>query len=45
MGTVLTEMMAGGHMTLTLPQAPPLRFALDRAGPRILAFLSCQERL
>lgn len=45
MATVLAEMMASGRMTLTLPQAPPLRFALDRAGPRILAFMSCQERL
>jgi hypothetical protein len=45
MDTVLTEMLAGGRMTLTLPQAPPLRFALNRAGPQILAFMSCQERL
>ena len=45
MTKVLAEMMAGGRMTLTLPEAPPLRFALDRAGPRILAFMSCQERL
>jgi len=45
MSTVLAEMMASGHMPLTLPQAPPLRFALDRAGPQILAFMSCQGRL
>lgn len=45
MSTVLAEMMASGRMTLTLPQAPALRFTLDRAGPQILAFMSCQDQL
>ncbi|RFP85418.1 hypothetical protein DZK27_16790 [Rhodobacteraceae bacterium 63075] len=45
MSTVLAEMMGGGRMTLTFPQAPALRFALDRAGPQILAFMSCQGQL